>query len=415
LEAADWAPDGQRLAVVRKVDNRIKRLEYPIGQALVDTGSSQCLDRPRVSPDGALVAFVECQKPSISIVVVDGTGRKRALWTGQRWVSGLAWSPKGDEVWFSAETQFRLPEARAVSLSGRERLLAQIPGAILDVSADGGVLMTTGRRGAGIRGVAPGETEERELSWLEGSAAADLSRDGRFVLFGEMMEGGGFSGRIYLRRTDGSPAVHLGDGYPLALSPDGTRAAVVLHGREGLTLLPTGAGEVRSLSLGDVRPYLAEWFPDGRRLLLGGMLPGREGRLYVLDPQDGSLRPLTAEMTGIGALSPRGRGRRAPAAARPRDRGVAGGLERGQPLGLPAPRGRAAHARAAPGRGHRPPGALEGARAARPRRRDLDGAAGAGPRAELRLHVPPAALGPLPRAGPEISRPGPLPLARGRW
>jgi len=307
VEAADWSPDGQSLAVVRKVDNRIKRLEYPIGHALVDTGSSQCLDRPRVSPDGARVAFVECHKPSISIVVVDGTGRKRALWTGQQWVSGLAWSPTGDEVWFSTETQFRLPEARAVSLSGRERLLAQVPGAILDVSADGGVLMTTGRRGAGIRGLAPGETEERELSWLEGSAAADLSRDGRFVLFGEMMEGGGFSGRIYLRRTDGSPAVHLGDGYPLALSPDGTRAAVVLHGREGLTLLPTGAGEVRSLSLGDVRPYLAEWFPDDRRLLLGGMLPGREGRLYVLDTQDGSLRPLTAEMTGIGVLSPDGK------------------------------------------------------------------------------------------------------------
>jgi hypothetical protein len=59
--------------------------------------------------------------------------------------------------------------------------------------------------------------------------------------------------------------------------------------------------------MGDVQPYLARFFPDGRRLLIGGMVQGREGRLYVLDPADASLRPITAEMTGIGALSPDGR------------------------------------------------------------------------------------------------------------
>jgi dipeptidyl aminopeptidase/acylaminoacyl peptidase len=307
VEAADWGPDGESLAVVRKVENRTKRLEYPIGRVLVDTTSSQCLDHPRVSRDGQLVAFVECPKPTLAIVVVDGTGRKRELWRGEQWVSGLAWSPRGDEVWFTAESQFHLPELRAVSLSGRARLLASIPGAIVDVSPEGGVLMTIGRRGSGIRGRAPGSAEERELSWLEGSAAADLSADGRQVLFGEMMEGGGFSGRIYLRGTDGSPAVHLGDGYPLALSPDGARAAVKLHGRDGLTLLPTGAGEARTIALGEVNAYQAQWLSDGRRLVIGGSLPGREGRLYVLDTVDASLRPLTAEMTGVGVASPDGR------------------------------------------------------------------------------------------------------------
>jgi DNA-binding winged helix-turn-helix (wHTH) protein/dipeptidyl aminopeptidase/acylaminoacyl peptidase len=318
VEAADWSPDGQSLAVVRKVENRAKRLEYPIGRVLVETTSSQCLDRPRVSPDGRKVAFIECHKPSLTIAVSDGPGQMRAIWTGTEWVSGLAWSPRGDEIWFSTETQFRLPQARAVDLSGRERPLAALPGAIADVSRDGAVLMTTGRRGSGIRGRAPGDREERELSWLEGSAAADLSRDGRQLLFGEMMEGGGFNGRIYLRGTDGSPAVHLGDGYPLALSPDGAWAAVRLRSRpeaggvhhsagEGLTLLPTGAGEARAVALGEMNAYLAQWFPDGRRLLLGGMVPGREGRLYVLDSHDASLRPLTAEMTGVGALSPDGK------------------------------------------------------------------------------------------------------------
>jgi eukaryotic-like serine/threonine-protein kinase len=306
VEWADWSPDGQSLAVVRKVANRAKRLEYPIGRVLLEKTASPCLERPRVSPDGTLVAFVECEKPTLSIVVASGPGQKRTLWTGAEWVSGLAWSPRGDEVWFSTETSFRMPQARAVALDGTVRVLAQVPGAILDVSPDGAVLMSTGRRTSGIRGRAPGAREERELTWLEGSAAADLSRDGRLVLFGEQMEGGGFSGRIYLRGTDGSPAVHLGDGYPLALSPDGAWAAVILHGRDGLTLMPTGAGEPRTIALGDVRPYTAQWFPDGRRLLLGGMVPGREGRLYVLDTENGSLAPLTPEMTGVGVLSPDG-------------------------------------------------------------------------------------------------------------
>jgi Tol biopolymer transport system component len=307
VEAADWSPDGQSLAVVRKIENRLKRLEYPIGHVLAEGTAIKCLDRPRVSRDGALVAFMACDKPSFSVRVVDGQGRERTLWSGHEWVSGLAWSPSGDEVWFSTESQFRLPQARAVDLRGRARVLGQLPGAIFDVSREGAVLITTGTRRSGIRGLAPGETEERELSWLEGSAATDLSRDGRRVLFGEIMEGGGFSGRIYLRGTDGSPAVHLGDGYPLGLSPDGTWATVNLHGREGLTFLPTGAGEPRTVPTGEVHVHLATWFADGRRLLVGGIVDGREGRLYVMDADGGVLRPITPEMTGVGAVSPDGK------------------------------------------------------------------------------------------------------------
>lgn len=307
VEFADWSPDGQNLAVLRKLENRLVRLEYPIGHVLAEGTSRRCFDRPRVSRDGTLVAFVGCDKPSFSVSVVDAGGVVRTLWQGNEWVSGLAWSPRGDEVWFTTEPQGRLPLARAVDLSGRVRQLAQVPGALSDVSSSGAALVTTGRHRSGIRGQAPGESEERELSWLEGSAAVDLSADGGRVLFGEQMEGGGVSGRIYLRRTDGSPAVHLGDGYPLGLSPDGRWAAVRLHGREGLTFLPTGAGEARTVPTGDVNVYLAHWFADGSRLLVGGMPPGREGRLYVSDPSGGSLRAITPEMTGIGVVSPDGK------------------------------------------------------------------------------------------------------------
>lgn len=307
VEAADWSPDGRDLAVVRKLENRIKRLEYPIGHTLLETTAGQCADRIRVSRDGRLVAFVRCSKPEFSLMVVDAAGRERALWTGRQWVSGFAWSPGGDELWFTTESQGRLPQVRAVDLGGRERVLSQVNGALTDVSREGGVLITTGTRRSGIRGSAPGENEERELSWLEGSAAVDLSHDGSQLLFGEMMEGGGVSGRIYLRRTDGSPAVHLGDGYPLGLSPDGAWAAVRLYGRPGLTILPTGAGEAWTIPTGGINTWRTRWFPDGRRLLVGGWITGREGRLYVLDSQRGGLRAVTPEMTGVGVVSPDGK------------------------------------------------------------------------------------------------------------
>jgi hypothetical protein len=201
---------------------------------------------------------------------------QRTLWTGREWVSGFAWSPRGDEVWFTTEPQGRLRQARAVDVSGRARVLAQVPGALSDISREGGILITTGTRRSGIRGRAPGESEERELSWLEGSAAVDLSPEGGRVLFGEFMEGGGVSGRIYLRRTDGSPAVHLGDGYPLGLSPDGTWAAVrpASPGHDGHFLYSVDGGERRPLPGLERHEWPVQWSVEG-----GAVYVRREGEM----------------------------------------------------------------------------------------------------------------------------------------
>jgi hypothetical protein len=141
----------------------------------------------------------------------------------------LAWSPRGDEVWFSTEARFRLPQARAVDLSGRHRVLAQIPGAIADVSRDGGGPRGHGNEKVGIRSLAPGETEERELSWLEGSAAMDLSADGRLVPLRRD------DGRRRRERTHLSPPHRRlagrapGGRFPLGLSADGAWALARLH------------------------------------------------------------------------------------------------------------------------------------------------------------------------------------------
>ncbi len=221
--AADWSPDGRSLAVVREIGKARKRLEYPVGTVLHETIPSDCILSPRVSPDGARVAFFECNKPSgpSYLSVVDRAGRKQRVLAAPI-VGGLAWSPAGDEVWYTGGTSAFFPELRAVTLGGRDRLVARLSGRLEDVSRDGRVLVSRGAPTSGIAGRAPGASRERDLSWLEGSVAVDLTEDGRDILFGEHLEGGGVHGRIYTRGTDGSPAVRLAEGFPGCLSPDGT-------------------------------------------------------------------------------------------------------------------------------------------------------------------------------------------------
>ena len=98
----------------------------------------------------------------------------------------------------------------------------------------------------GITDRTPGSAAERDLSWLDATNLADLSPDRKRALFYELGVGGGPKGSVYLRGTDGSPAVRLGDGTAQALSPDG-RWAIARTTAPHLDLIPTGAGTSRRL------------------------------------------------------------------------------------------------------------------------------------------------------------------------
>jgi hypothetical protein len=89
-------------------------------------------------------------------------------------------------------------------------------------SKDGHVLVTRDDLRAGMAGLAPGESKERDLSWHDWTVPRDLSDDGTLVSFDETGEAGGETGGLYVRRTDGSPAVRLGDGRSPTFSPEGS-------------------------------------------------------------------------------------------------------------------------------------------------------------------------------------------------
>ena len=254
---ADWSPNGKDLAVVHGAGGKW-RLEFPIGTKLYETDG--WISYPRVSPKGDLIAFFDQPvryDTRGSVAVVDLAGNKKTLFSGSAGLWGLAWSPDGNEIWFSGIVGDDTG-VFAVTLSARQRLVVRVPGIAIihDVSRDGHILMTRESIRIGLIGLAPRETKERDLSWLDGSFARDISADGKSILFDEEALAGGSTASVYRRKMDGSPAVRLGDGYAIALSPDGKWVLASFRHTSPLqlVLMATGAGELKRLSSGRIIP-----------------------------------------------------------------------------------------------------------------------------------------------------------------
>ena len=311
VQAADWAPDGKSLAIVRDVEGR-NRLEYPVGTVRYEAGGY--VSHPRISPRGDMVAFLDHPLQSDdggSVAVVEAAGGLKTLSRGWLSVAGLAWSSAGDEVWFTGAKVGLKRALWAVSLAGKERpiLDAMGPLSLQDV-AGGRVLLSRDDLRREIVGLVPGDARERELSWLDWSRATDLSDDGRTLLFTEQGEGAGRNPSIYVRRADGTAPVRLGEGISTKLSPDG-RWALALRPASPtqLQLLPLGAGDVKLITHDDMNHHWATWCPDGTCVVFSGNEPRRGIRLYVQALDGRPPRPVTPEGVGITwhPVSPDGR------------------------------------------------------------------------------------------------------------
>ncbi len=309
VEWADWSPDGTNVVVVHEVGAR-KRLEFPLGTVLYTADG--WIGNPRVAPDGKSVAFVDHPQGGDdggAVAVVDLAGKKTMLSDGWDSVQGLAWSPDASEIWFTATRTGGDRSLYATNLSGKVRLLARVPGelTILDVGKEGNVLLTRGNDRAGMIGLAPGDSKEKDLSWLDWSVPGSLSPDGKMILFQESGEGGGPHYAVYLRITDGSPAIRLGEGTGLSLSPDGQWALSRLNVVPSpLVLYPTGVGEMKELKNDGLNHMTAAFLPDGKRFVFTGTEPGHGARLYVESLDDPKPHPISMEGVRSNVLSPDG-------------------------------------------------------------------------------------------------------------
>ncbi|MEX1246336.1 MAG: protein kinase [Thermoanaerobaculia bacterium] len=297
VEEADWSPDGKQLAVSHYIAGKI-RIEFPIGNVIHESPTR--IADLRVAPNGKWITFREGSGP-IHLLDVSGKEKPRQLGPGVDPV----WSLSGEEIYFlRTGGTLSQTELCSVALSGRVRTILRLPGTfrLYDISPDGRFLMERVLAHGEIFGRAPGETTERPLSWLDFSKASDLSSDGRYVLIEEPGHG------VYLRKTDGSEAVRLGEGHPRSLSPDGKWALCVTDGSPPqLILLPTGAGRPRTLTTeGFQRFDAAGWFPDGQRVWFNASEAGRPARAYAMDLDQGKPRPILLDGVEAAFLSPDG-------------------------------------------------------------------------------------------------------------
>jgi Tol biopolymer transport system component len=305
VEDADWDPSGRQLAVARSTGDAGGQswVEYGGRTLYKSTGSIRFV---RVSRDGQRIAFLEDpggRGSSGSVVTVDLNGQVKKLTNEWASARGLAWSPAGDEIWFTAGGLDTNRALRGIDLNGKQRLLLQTAGSLTlwDIALDGRVLVTRDEERRAIVGVAPGATTERELSWFDNSALADLSADGRWLLFGDRFG-------IYVRSTDGSPPIHLlSEGFADHLSLDNKTALATTQSSRQLVLVPIGAGDPQPLPTHGIGLYSgARLFSDGRRILFNGRESGHDLRSYVQEINGGAPRAITPENTRALALSPDG-------------------------------------------------------------------------------------------------------------
>jgi dipeptidyl aminopeptidase/acylaminoacyl peptidase len=249
------------------------------------------LHHPALGDDGGALISVE-RTSGRSITHSDG------------WITlyGLAWR-SASEIWFTAT---RVGVARSIwavpASGGGERLLARTPGelTIQDVARDGRTLMTSDNGMVGIIAGRSTEEGERDLSLLDWSLLRDISPDGKLILFDESGEGGGAVHAVYVRRTDGSPAVRLGEGVGGSLSPDSRWAVSRKAGGRQLILLPVRAGEARALEPHGLTYHTARFVPDGKSILTAASERDDAVRLWIYPIDGGKPHPVTDAGVEIG-------------------------------------------------------------------------------------------------------------------
>jgi serine/threonine protein kinase/Tol biopolymer transport system component len=307
VRRASWAPDGKNIAAIRRLSGKVV-LEYPLGTSLYTTPGE--LDYVTISPRGDLIAFVEYPIPNAfrgGVAVVDLEGTKKQLTHVFGNVCCLAWAPDGNKIYFSATERGTNTQIWEVTLEGLKRPRVETTDRLLldDVAADGRLLVTRSIGTPLIRAHRRGDVRERDLSGYVWAYPGDISEDGEWITIEEIGTTQGAEYKMYLRRTDGSPPILLGEGLEPRLSPDGSRvvagsvvAPALIH------ITPTGAGPRQDLSPNGLKErWHPMWMPDGHRVIYSGVDARGIRRLYVQDVDGGPPRAFGPEGTSLDDAS----------------------------------------------------------------------------------------------------------------
>ena len=199
------------------------------------------------------------------------------------------------------------------------RIVTRVPAALQleDIWQDGKVLLSRQSWRRELSGLTAGMTKEQDFSWLDYSFPAELSSDGKRLLFDEEGSGGGAGYSVYLRKTAEDSAVRLGDGESVTLSPDGRWVlALTMSSPAQLILLPSGAGDAQQITHDGLYHSWARWLPDSQGIVFTAKQEGHGARIYLqksisaaatpvspegIDPLVLALSPDGTQVAGIGA------------------------------------------------------------------------------------------------------------------
>jgi dipeptidyl aminopeptidase/acylaminoacyl peptidase len=310
---ADISADGKQFAVVVQ-DREEQVLQYPVGKELFRTHG--WISQPRIAPDGKRVAFVDHRVlgDDLGEVKLAGADGKIALLGPERqYAQGVCWTPDGRDVLYTVGddegggTMFR------VAPGGAPHLLLRVPSLIRvqDVAADGHVLILTDDTWVTLAGQLAGDTGERIYSWWAHDAATGISADGTSFAgsTASIVVNGEYA--LFLRRGD-APPVQLGMGLAMGLTPDGkfVLTTSLASGGAQLVMRPVGAGEPKTLKLGDIALRLGSHArvstsSDGRKLAFVGSKKGSGSAAWVMDV-DGAPIKVSTEGATAAVISPDG-------------------------------------------------------------------------------------------------------------
>lgn len=306
VTAAEFDPKGMALAVVRTAGN-VRRLEYPAGKILVESGG--WIRSPRFSPDGTKIAFIEnLEMGDARVSVIDLAGKRTEL-ASRAVIRGLAWAPEGKEVWFASSTKGPASAIEAVTAEGgTARVVEGMPGAVSleDLAADGRALVLSLNDTIDMLAFKGTDARTVSLGWLESSSPRSLSADGALLAF---TEGEGVDVSVYVRKTDGSGApARLGDGEALAVSGNGQHVLALLHTKPAQYVVYALDGTATTkMTVGLTQPKSALFHPDGKRIVFQGGA-GSGDQLWIRDldkEQARAFGPTGVSMSGP-AISPDG-------------------------------------------------------------------------------------------------------------
>ena len=255
IKLADWGANGELVVVRRQGD--IDRVEFPQGRTVHENRDIVHL---RVDPHGRRVALVSAQgSRGLEVYVIERDGTKRTLSNTWRAVSGIAWSPSGDELWFSG-MRARLAVLNAVTLDGRERLVMRMPGSLSCTTSTATARCFLARvTEHDITMIKPpNRNSEQPSSVFDSAWGTGLSTDGKLLLVTERGEAVGTTHTMYLKPTDGArAAVRLGEGVGIALSDDAAWVLAIrsMSSNRQLVVVPTGAGDAIVLPRGGIEMY----------------------------------------------------------------------------------------------------------------------------------------------------------------